>query len=185
MTIAEESAARLGWSGTMQDIHASTRAYEAWLKERLGREFVQADLDRKHEKMREGPFPFLRGTFWRFAETVLTTCPNLADAPELLAIGDTHLENFGTWRDAEGRLVWGVNDFVPPARRCMFRLDLKGTGREKRARFRPFSPPAQKEDETAHSRDRASGRLSSDASEKPASINKPAGDLGHKPSCLR
>ena len=22
-----------------------------------------------------------------------------------------HLENFGTWRDAEGRLVWGVNDF--------------------------------------------------------------------------
>ena len=20
-------------------------------------------------------------------------------------------ENFGTWRDADGRLVWGVNDF--------------------------------------------------------------------------
>ena len=28
-----------------------------------------------------------------------------------LAVGDIHLENFGTWRDADGRLVWGVNDF--------------------------------------------------------------------------
>jgi hypothetical protein len=26
-------------------------------------------------------------------------------------VGDLHVENFGTWRDAEGRLVWGVNDF--------------------------------------------------------------------------
>jgi hypothetical protein len=29
----------------------------------------------------------------------------------VLAVGDLHIENFGTWRDAEGRLVWGVNDF--------------------------------------------------------------------------
>jgi hypothetical protein len=28
-----------------------------------------------------------------------------------LAVGDLHVENFGTWRDAEGRLVWGINDF--------------------------------------------------------------------------
>ena len=28
-----------------------------------------------------------------------------------LAVGDLHVENFGTWRDAEGRLIWGVNDF--------------------------------------------------------------------------
>jgi hypothetical protein len=27
------------------------------------------------------------------------------------AVGDLHVENFGTWRDREGRLVWGVNDF--------------------------------------------------------------------------
>ena len=26
-------------------------------------------------------------------------------------MGDLHVENFGTWRDAEGRLIWGVNDF--------------------------------------------------------------------------
>src|SRR5439155_18141888 len=25
--------------------------------------------------------------------------------------GDLHVENFGTWRDGEGRLIWGINDF--------------------------------------------------------------------------
>jgi hypothetical protein len=34
----------------------------------------------------------------------------------VLAVGDLHVENFGTWRDAEGRLVWGVNDFDEAAR---------------------------------------------------------------------
>jgi hypothetical protein len=26
-------------------------------------------------------------------------------------VGDLHVENFGSWRDQEGRLAWGVNDF--------------------------------------------------------------------------
>ena len=30
---------------------------------------------------------------------------------KLKGVGDLHVENFGTWRDVEGRLVWGVNDF--------------------------------------------------------------------------
>ena len=34
----------------------------------------------------------------------------MAGAPEVVAVGDLHVENFGTWRDAEGRLVWGIND---------------------------------------------------------------------------
>ena len=37
--------------------------------------------------------------------------PDLTNAPVVLAVGDLHVENFGTWRDQEGRLVWGVNDF--------------------------------------------------------------------------
>ena len=60
---------------------------------------------------KDGPFAFLRATYWRWAETVLEICPQLASAPSVLAVGDIHLENFGTWRDAEGRLIWGVNDF--------------------------------------------------------------------------
>ena len=35
----------------------------------------------------------------------------LARAPRALAVGDLHVENFGTWRDVEGRLIWGINDF--------------------------------------------------------------------------
>jgi hypothetical protein len=35
----------------------------------------------------------------------------LAEAPPVLSVGDVHVENYGTWRDAEGRLIWGINDF--------------------------------------------------------------------------
>src|SRR5208283_5799248 len=38
-------------------------------------------------------------------------CPKTCGGPVVLSVGDLHVENFGTWRDAEGRLVWGVNDF--------------------------------------------------------------------------
>ena len=95
----------------MNTIKASARAYERWLKAQIGPDFVKAGLVKKHCKMREGPFSFLRATYWRWAETILDICPELADAPEILAIGDTHIENFGTWRDVEGRLIWGANDF--------------------------------------------------------------------------
>jgi hypothetical protein len=72
---------------------------------------VAKDIEKKHKRMREGPFQFLRATFWRWAETILDIRPELGGAPATLAVGDIHVENFGTWRDAEGRLVWGVNDF--------------------------------------------------------------------------
>ena len=61
--------------------------------------------------MAEGAFPFLRATFYRWVQTWPAICPDLAAAPTVLAVGDLHIENFGTWRDAEGRLIWGVNDF--------------------------------------------------------------------------
>jgi len=34
----------------------------------------------------------------------------------VLAVGDLHVENFGTWRDIEGRLIWGINDFDEAAK---------------------------------------------------------------------
>ncbi|MGJ4855625.1 DUF2252 family protein [Labrys sp. KB_33_2] len=95
----------------MNAIRASVHAYEDWLRGEIGTDFVEADLEEKHRKMRSGAFAFLRATYWRWAETILEICPELANAPEVLAIGDTHLENFGTWRDDEGRLIWGANDF--------------------------------------------------------------------------
>jgi len=93
------------------NIMESTAAYEKWLRDKLGNELVKKDIAAKHDKMGDSPFPFLRATYWRWAETILDVCPELADAPQVLAVGDIHLENYGTWRDADGRLIWGVNDF--------------------------------------------------------------------------
>jgi len=93
------------------NIVESATAYEKWLAAELGDELVKKDLATKHDKMASGPFPFLRATYWRWAETILDVCPELANGPQVLAIGDIHLENYGTWRDADGRLIWGVNDF--------------------------------------------------------------------------
>jgi uncharacterized protein DUF2252 len=105
------------------DIIESTQAFEAWLKKHLKDAFVCEDLKKKHGKMRTGPFAFLRATYYRWAETILTECPELASAPSVVAVGDIHLENFGTWRDNDGRLVWGVNDFDEAAE-MPYALDL-------------------------------------------------------------
>jgi len=105
------------------NIVRSTRDYERWLKSELDGDIVIADIKRKHEKMREGPLPFLRATYWRWAETVLDVCPDLKTAPKVLAVGDIHIENYGTWRDIEGRLVWGVNDYDEAAE-MPYALDL-------------------------------------------------------------
>jgi len=85
--------------------------YETWLRTELKGDIIEDDLRKKWDKMARGPFPFLRATYWRWAETILDVCPDLATSPSVLAVGDIHLENFGTWRDDDGRLVWGVNDF--------------------------------------------------------------------------
>jgi hypothetical protein len=91
------------------DIIAATRRFEVWLRHRIC--VVEPDLLYKHACMRSDPFLFFRATYYRWAQLWPETCPKLARAQKVLAVGDLHLENFGTWRDAEGRLVWGVNDF--------------------------------------------------------------------------
>ncbi|HEY2019230.1 MAG TPA: DUF2252 family protein, partial [Bryobacteraceae bacterium] len=87
----------------------ATEKYEAWLSRRL--RIIQADLSLKHEQMRVAPFPFMRATFYRWAQIWEGVCAEAARAPRVLAVGDLHVENFGTWRDIEGRLIWGINDF--------------------------------------------------------------------------
>ena len=87
----------------------ATRQYEDWLGHRT--HLVRKDLRLKHVNMKSAIFPFMRATFYRWAEIWPVECSDLAKAPQVLAVGDLHVENFGTWRDAEGRLIWGVNDF--------------------------------------------------------------------------
>jgi hypothetical protein len=91
------------------NIVKATRKYEDWL--RLHTSVVDSDLRLKHERMKESAFIFLRATFYRWVQVWPEVCSDLVRAPVVLAIGDLHIENFGTWRDIEGRLIWGVNDF--------------------------------------------------------------------------
>lgn len=90
-------------------IRKSTEKYESWLSERTN--LIRSDLELKHRLMAKDPFLFLRGTFYRWMQVWNDVVPDLSSAPEVLAVGDLHVENFGTWRDAEGRLIWGINDF--------------------------------------------------------------------------
>jgi uncharacterized protein (DUF2252 family) len=87
----------------------ATRKFEAWLAQRT--RINQKDLRLKHSRMKEELFAFFRATFYRWAQLWPEICPDLAKATTVLAVGDLHVENFGTWRDIEGRLIWGVNDF--------------------------------------------------------------------------
>jgi hypothetical protein len=91
------------------NIVKATQQYEAWLAGHI--HLLPADLRRKHQAMALDVFPFLRATFYRWMQLWPKVCADEAAAPQVLAVGDLHVENFGTWRDIEGRLVWGINDF--------------------------------------------------------------------------
>jgi hypothetical protein len=87
----------------------STRLFEDWLAQRT--RVDREDLRLKHANMKKDLFMFLRATYYRWAQLWPHVCSHLTQAPQVLAVGDLHVENFGTWRDIEGRLIWGVNDF--------------------------------------------------------------------------
>jgi hypothetical protein len=91
------------------NIQKATQLYEKWLSRYLN--IIAADIGRKHSAMAEAVYPFLRATFYRWCQLWSDQAEELSGAPRVLAVGDLHVENFGTWRDTEGRLAWGVNDF--------------------------------------------------------------------------
>jgi hypothetical protein len=90
-------------------IEKATARYEAWLAKQIT--IVPADLQLKHAEMSSALFPFMRATYYRWTQIWPEICDDLAGAPVVLGVGDLHVENFGTWRDSEGRLIWGINDF--------------------------------------------------------------------------
>jgi Uncharacterized protein conserved in bacteria (DUF2252) len=98
-----------GYRSAVMNVVKATRHYEEWLGHRTN--LIPKDLQQKHASMKAGIFPFLRSTYYRWAQMWPQVCPELARSPHVLAVGDVHVENFGTWRDVEGRLIWGVNDF--------------------------------------------------------------------------
>jgi len=101
------------------DIFESTRGYERWMAGHL--QVVRSDLKFKHALMAQSVFSFFRGTYYRWVQ--LVTEMGGKSTPRILGVGDLHVENFGTWRDNEGRLIWGVNDFDEASPQPYF-LDL-------------------------------------------------------------
>jgi Uncharacterized protein conserved in bacteria (DUF2252) len=92
-----------------RNILQATKSYEDWMRGCTS--VVESHLRSKHEQMKQDAFLFFRGTFYRWAELWTEVCPDLCRAPKVLAVGDLHVGSFGTWRDAEGRMAWGVDDF--------------------------------------------------------------------------
>jgi hypothetical protein len=91
------------------NIQQATTSYESWM--RTHTTVVESDLRSKHEQMKSDLFLFFRGTFYRWAQLWPEICSGLNRAPRVIAVGDLHVNSFGTWRDAEGRMAWGVDDF--------------------------------------------------------------------------
>jgi hypothetical protein len=103
------------------NIFKSTKDFEQWVAKRLP--IVREDVILKHMLMAQAPFPFFRATFYRWLQHWHEVCRDVAKAPAVLGVGDLHVENFGTWRDEEGRLIWGVND-LDEAFPAAYTLDL-------------------------------------------------------------
>jgi uncharacterized protein (DUF2252 family) len=103
------------------NIFKATADFEHWLAGQLP--IIRQDLALKHQHMAEAAFPFFRATFYRWLQLWPEVCADLVKAPAVLGVGDLHIENFGTWRDEEGRLIWGVND-LDEAWPAPYALDL-------------------------------------------------------------
>ncbi len=93
---------------TDQTFLQATASYERWRARRIP--IVAADLARKHEQLASSTFVLLRGTYYRFLQQFQQLLPELAGASRTIVVGDLHVENYGTWRDHDGRLAWGIND---------------------------------------------------------------------------
>jgi hypothetical protein len=105
----------------LDSIQVATGKYEQWLRRYL--HVVPADLELKHQQMAAAPFSFFRATFYRWMQLWRAGIAGAPGGKEVLAVGDLHVENFGTWRDAEARLVWGINDF-DEAYKLPYTIDL-------------------------------------------------------------
>lgn len=92
------------------NIFEATRRYEHWMGPYV--KLVSHQPLEKHAMMKDDPLTFFRGTYYRWVQLwPLVVTKALQTAPFVLAVGDLHVDSFGTWRDVEGRLAWGVDDF--------------------------------------------------------------------------
>lgn len=68
-------------------------------------------IARKFEAMAEAPFPFFRASAFLFYHDVKAVPELTSKGVEVHLQGDFHLENMGTYRTANGRTAYDLNDF--------------------------------------------------------------------------
>ena len=73
----------------MQIVKA-TASYEQWLRNKI--RIIDGDLERKHRAMAEDLFSFLRATFYRWIQVWPEVCSAYTSAPQVLAVGDLHVD---------------------------------------------------------------------------------------------
>jgi hypothetical protein len=93
---------------TSDDVRAVTQDYESWLGTVI--DLVPQGIEEKHQALAGGVLPFLRGTYYLWLVRVDELLPDVLSRPQVPIVGDVHVENFGTWRDAAQVRRWGVND---------------------------------------------------------------------------
>jgi uncharacterized protein (DUF2252 family) len=84
----------------LPSIVAATADLERWKSRQIS--IVRSDLFLKHRMMAEAVFPFLRSTFYRWAQLWPIVCPELARGPQVLAVGDLHVARPGRPADLGG-----------------------------------------------------------------------------------
>ena len=73
--------------------------------------------------MTAGAFPFLRSTFYRWAQTFPKICPDLAKRPSCWPSATCTSRTSEPGATPKGGLIWGVNDF-DEAHEMPYTLDL-------------------------------------------------------------
>ena len=81
-------------------IKKATKKYETWLAKNLT--IVPADLALETHPHGCGYFSISACHLLSLGAGVAASLPGFGTGAEVLAVGDLHVENFGTWRDKEG-----------------------------------------------------------------------------------
>lgn len=98
----------------MAEVARLTADYEHWLGLQIPLD--EAQLRHKHEELAGDEYRFLRGTYYLWLLRAATEVPEAMTRAGVPLVGDLHVENYGTWRDADQVRRWGVNDLDELAR---------------------------------------------------------------------
>src|SRR5256885_87914 len=109
----------------------ATRQFEAWLARHT--DIDQKDLCLKHTNMKADVFMFLRATYYRWAQLWPEVCPELAKAPQGLALRDPvrfwqRMDALPTLQTAAPVSAIDAIEHLMPAPGVRYRLAHRSTG---------------------------------------------------------